>query len=270
MANQQITQLPIASSASTGDVIYIVNDYTPESTSLTGDSKQIYFSAISQAISATIPELSNNVDNAVVTATGTSPALTGESNLTFDGTNLNLTGTTTVTGKGTFGSLQIGAGSTITATTTATVVSVRKIGNAPLISSGATVTLTGLTSNYLIQRNWGEWSSSGLTATKPAIYRVSVYLAFGQQASTVTGNTGGQYWVSINKNGTDIIKSIFTNYNTTNIYRYVKLYGIVSVLPGDTIRFRAYQDGTSIPISNLTNGAYQQFSVEELPNILIN
>jgi hypothetical protein len=50
----------------------------------------------------------------------------------------------------------------------------------------------------------------------------------------------------------------------------VKLYGIVSVLPGDTIRFRAYQDGTSIPITNLTNGAYQQFSVEELPNILIN
>jgi hypothetical protein len=50
MANQTLTQLPVATAATNGDVLYLVDDYVEGNPSLTGISKQIYFSAFTNSI----------------------------------------------------------------------------------------------------------------------------------------------------------------------------------------------------------------------------
>ena len=50
MPDKKLTELPIATAATSSDVLYIVNDYTEGDPVLTGDSKQIYFSAITESI----------------------------------------------------------------------------------------------------------------------------------------------------------------------------------------------------------------------------
>ena len=264
MANQTITQLPIASSASTNDVFYIVNNYESGSPTLTGDSAQVYFSAISQSLSAVT--LNNNINNAVVTATGTSPALNGESNLTFDGTNLNVTGSTTSTGKATFGTLQVGTGSTITATTTGTLITTRKGGTAQSILSGVTTTLTTF-SNHVFRINWGQWDqSSGIfTANRNGVYRVTGNIIFASS----TGSTGSLYTLSIDKNGVDIAKGINYAYTTETASRPLKTHTIVRLVSGDTLSFKVFQNAVST-LGFITNVAYMQFTIEEIGGITTN
>jgi hypothetical protein len=50
MPDKKLTELPIATAATSSDVLYIVNDYTEGDPILTGDSKQIYFSSITESI----------------------------------------------------------------------------------------------------------------------------------------------------------------------------------------------------------------------------
>jgi hypothetical protein len=50
MPDKKLTELPIATAATSSDVLYIVNDYTEGDPVLTGDSKQIYFSSITESI----------------------------------------------------------------------------------------------------------------------------------------------------------------------------------------------------------------------------
>jgi hypothetical protein len=261
MANQKITQLPIAVSASSSDLVYIVDNYIPGDPAFVGDSRKIYFSSISQSITSV--GITNNVNNAVVTSTGTSPGLTGESNLTFDGTNLNLTGNTTVTGKGTFGSLQITTGATITATTTSTLINVRKTNTQNILSGNTPTTLNGFTS-FLNQQNWGEFSTTGLfTATKSAVYRFAANIGF----TNATGLTGSEYALIMDKNGAEIVRGINYTYSSAATFKPLRIYGIVDVRPGDILSFRASQNGTSTT-SFLLNSGYIQFTIEELPNIL--
>lgn len=52
MSNQKLTELPISTSALDGDVFYIVTDYVEGDPLLTGDSKQIYFSSITDSITS--------------------------------------------------------------------------------------------------------------------------------------------------------------------------------------------------------------------------
>jgi hypothetical protein len=259
MANQTITQLPLTSLASTGDVFYIVNDYESGSPTLTGSSAQIYFSAINQSISGV--SLTNNVNNAVVTATGTSPGLNGESNLTFNGSNLSVTGSTTSTGKATFGNLLIGTGSTITATTQGTTIVARK--PSQNFTTGTVTTVSGFTT-FLIRNNWSEFdrTTGVFTATKSAVYRMTANMNFGTAASTVNG----EFALMVYKNSTEIARGVTYAYTTASTYKGVRVHVIINVEPGDTLTFRAFQNGVA-SVGILANAAYQQFTIEELRNI---
>jgi len=71
MSSFKLTELPIATAATNGDVLYLVNNYVPGDPVLTGDSKQISVSAFSESIIINpFPYTGNPTINGSLSVTG--------------------------------------------------------------------------------------------------------------------------------------------------------------------------------------------------------
>jgi hypothetical protein len=266
MANQTLTQLTQATSASTGDVFYIVTNYESGSPTLTGDSKQIYYSAITKSLSAVT--LTNNIDNAILTARGSKPEINGEVKLTFDGSNLNLTGNTTSTGLGNFGSLQVGSavtGGTATGITNPVYVVATKT-SAQTFTSTGTAPVVGWTNEYsnVSSTIWNA-SNGQFIVPRPTNFRFTLTMAFtAATPSTINGEFGVS--VASTTGGTFNSQNIWVQ-TTTNGYRtQVTVVAYTNVI-GSTLVFGVYNQ-TGVSQTSVTTAGYNRLIIEEIPLIV--
>jgi hypothetical protein len=261
MANQTLTQLPIATSASTGDVFYIVTNYQSGSPTLTGESKQIYFSAISSSFTGIT--ISNNVNNGVITATGTTPKLRSESNLTFDGSNLNVTGNTITSGVGNFGSFQVGSqatGGTATGLIVPVYIFATKT-SAQSFGPSSTNSVTSWTTQYSNVSSSVWNSTTGIfTPPRTATYRITFSMAF----NSFSANTGGEFSLTYGSNSGSPVEII----STTNTYsRQLTFFGIAPLTSGSATSF-AVGNITSATLSSRTAAGFNMLLIEEIPTII--
>jgi len=266
MANQTLTQLTQSTSASTGDVFYIVTNYESGNPTLTGDSKQIYLSAITNSVSGVT--LSNNIDNAILTARGSKPELNGEVKLTFDGSNLNLTGNTTSTGLGNFGSLQVGSeltGGTVTGITIPLYYYATK--TSAQVFGASTTLINGWSTLYTNNVNAFNTTTGVFTTPRTSTYRFTVTLTLtGTTASSsnaeltlsvsaagVTRNTGNwrpQTTVDTGRKQLSLVAYVFLNINES---------AFINLL-----------NSTGVSQGNVTTPRYTSLIIEEIPQILTN
>jgi len=262
MPSQKLTELPLDSSPVGGDVLYIVTNYTNGSPTLTGDSQQIYYSAFTQNL-GDFPTLSNNNNNSIVTATGGSD-LNGESNLQFNGSTLGITGTTNVTGIGTYGSLRLTGTSTsgITGASVSTIISATK-GTTQSIPSGVPTIVTGWTNNYT--SNASEWNATTgtFTATKVGSYLYRICGAVTLQShGAPSANT--EYTLTLKKN--DVVNQIGAFYNqatgaTVPVQIWVDSW--VTMSAGNTLQLEVLQI-TGVELAVGTAAPLNLFTIEEM------
>jgi hypothetical protein len=263
MPSQKLTELTLTNSASTDDVLYIVTDYQPGDPILSGYSRQIYYSALTQSMG--FVSVTNNVDNSIVTATDTPKVVNGENNLKFSGTSLSLTGATNVTGKGTYTTLRVGSGSTtVSATSVSTIVSARK-GTPQSLTSGVSAIISGWTNLYT--SNASEWNpTTGVfTATKNGIYRVSSVITFDTHTSPAV-NT--EYNGIIARNGTNNqVGAFYVPVSGVTAPVQVWAHSFIVLSVGDTITFIARQN-TGSNLNMGTSENLNMITIEEVRTII--
>lgn len=264
MANQTLTQLSQATSASNGDVLYLVTDYETGSPTLTGTSKQIYFSSFTNSLSAVT--LNNNINNSILTTTGTLPQLNAETNLTFDGSNLNVTGNTNGSGFGWVNTLQVGSavtGGTSTGLTTPVYIVARKTDGSSFASG--TNTINGWTNEINVGGATWSPSTGQFLSPRNSVYRVTVMLTFtGASASTVSSE------ISLGINVTSTINSGFIMPQTTSpCGKQIIATATVSIPSGGTLICNLiYSSSGSIPIVSSSANGYNRLIIEELGPII--
>jgi hypothetical protein len=259
MPSKRLTDLNLITSASNGDLLYIVNNYQPGSPTLTGDSRQIFYSAFTQSLNTV--SLTNNSDNSVVTSTGTSN-IVGQSNLKISGTSLNLTGATNVTGKGTFDSLKLtGTTPTLTATSVPTLVVATKNTTQTVVNNSLT-TITGWTNQISVNGSGWDPTTGVFTAGRFGLYKFTVMITFDTHVSQAI-NTEYQVIIHSPLFGDQSIGVFNTPVlGVTGPVQVVATSALI-LLAGSTIQFRAFSN-TGITLNIGSASDLNSVMIEEL------
>jgi len=263
MANQTLTQLAQTTSASYGDVLYLVTDYQPGSPTLTGTSKQIYFSAFTGSITGAT--ISTNTNDSIVTATGTVPSLNAEPNLKFDGSNLNVTGNTTGSGFGWVNTLQVGSATT-GGTSTGLVSPIYVVATkTDATTYGLTTqTVSNWTNEYTTAGSSWQPSTGQFTSPRTTTYRVTAIMTFtGVSATTATADISVTVSVTGSTNNAG-----FTVSQTTNSYgRQIVTTATVPMVTNNTLTISLLNSG-GVPIQLATSAGYNRLIIEEIGAII--